>query len=334
MSVVLSMITKDSHRLGEIFTKVLESTLQVPYNPIILVDDSTTEDTRKIVKDFADKHGKELIIAGSRDIKNLRPGYYFERPTRAVARQVAIELFMQNFSNEWLMFVDDDAVLNPGWWDWVDKHAVLYDGKVGEAWGINWDADPFRKSFLESVSIDYTEYLTQKFQVRGGTHDTLYRRKAIDGVVIPWELHVYEDAWLHHWVRCHGWESVINPVGVTHYSPFRTDLKTQKKQLELAIYVAFRYGIVEYEISREMHALSIIKQTLGLFRPIIGTPLFAVASVRTYGFAKGFSYALRRQYLKLWFRWQVLRNTIKYGRVPDICDVLHNLEQGASAQAR
>jgi hypothetical protein len=233
---------------------------------------------------------------------------------------------MQNFSNEWLMFVDDDAVLNTGWWTWVDKHAVLYDGRVGEVWGINWDADPFRKSFLESISIDYVEYLTQKFQVRGGTHDTLYRRKAINGVVIPWELHVYEDAWLHHYVRCHGWESVINPVGVTHYSPFRTDLKAERRQLELAIQAAFKYGIAEYNPS-------ITKQIFGLFRPILGAPLFAVVSVRTYGFAKGFSYALKRQYLKLWFRWQVLRNTIKYGRVPDICAVLHSLEQDASTQA-
>ncbi len=146
-------------------------------------------------------------------------------------------------------------------------------------------------------------------------------------------MHVYEDAWLHHWVRCHSWESVINPIGVTHYSPFRTDLKTQKRQLELAIHVAFKYGIVEYDVFGSA-LTSIAKQALGLFRPILGTPLFAVVSVRTYGFAKGFSYALKRQYLKLWFRWQVLRNTIKYGRVPDICDVLHNLEQGDSAQAR
>jgi len=329
VSVVLSMITKDSHRLGEIFTKVLESTLQVPYDSIILVDDSSTGDTRKVVREFVDKYDKELIIASSNDIKRLRPNYHFERATRAVARQVVIEIFLQNFVSEWLMFVDDDAVLNPGWWEWVDKHAVLYDNKVGEVWGINWDADPFRKSFLESINIDYTEYLTQKFQVRGGTHDTLYRRRAIDGVVIPWELHVYEDAWLHHWVRCHGWESVINPVGITHYSPFRTDLKTQKKQLELAIYVAFRYGIVEYETSRGMHALSIIKQALGLFKPIIGTPLFTVASVRAFGFSKGLPYALKRQYLKLWFRWEVLKNTIKHGEPPDVCEVMQNATLGS-----
>ena len=322
--IVLSMITRDSHRLGDIFTKVLESTLQVPYGSLILVDDSSTGDTRKIVREFVDKYDKELIIASSNDIKHLRPNYHFERPTRAVARQVAIELFLQNFSSEWLMFVDDDAELRSGWWEWVVREKALEEPRVGEVWGINWDADPFRKSFLESINIDYTEYLIQKFQVRGGTHDTLYRRKAIDGVVIPWELHVYEDAWLHHWVRCHGWESVINPVGVTHYSPFRTDLKTQKKQLELAIYVAFRYGIVEYEISRGMHALSIIKQALGLFRPIIGTPLFTVASVRTFGFAKGLPYALKRQYLKLWFRWEVLKNTIKYGEPPNICEVMRS----------
>ena len=324
MSVVLSMITRDSHRLGEIFNRVLESTLQVPYESFILVDDSSTGDTRKIVREFVDKYDKELIIASSDDIKHLRPNYYFERPTRAVARQVAIEIFLQNFGSEWLMFVDDDAVLNPGWWDWVDKHAVLYDGKVGEVWGINWDAYPDRKRILEAVGVDYTEYLIRKFKERGGTHDTLYRRKAIDGVVIPWELHVYEDAWLHHWVVCHGWESVINPVGVTHYSPFRTDLKTQKKQLELAIHVAFKYGIVEYDVFRNMHTLSIIRQALGLLRPILGTPLMSLVYIRVYGLREGLSYALKRQYLKLWFRWVVLKNTIKHGKPPNVCDVMRS----------
>ena len=321
--IVLSMITKDSHRLGNIFTRVLESTLQVPYGSLILVDDSGTKDTRRIVRGFADKNDKELIIASSSDIRSLRPNYYFERPTRAVARQVAIEIFLQNFGGEWLMFVDDDAVLNPGWWEWVDKHAVLYDGKVGEVWGINWDATPDRERVLETVGVDYTEYLIRKFNDRGGTHDTLYRRKAIDGVVIPWELHVYEDAWLHHWVVCHGWESVINPVGVTHYSPFRTDLKTQKRQLELAIHVAFKYGIVEYDVFGSVYA-SIIKQAFGLFRPIIGTPLMSLVYVKTYGLREGLPYALRRQYLKLWFRWQVLINTIRHGEPPNICKVMQN----------
>jgi len=322
--IVLSMITRDSHRLGEIFNKVLESTLQVPYDSIILVDDSSTEDTRKIAREFANAHNKELIIASSNDIKHLRPSYYFERPTRAVARQVAIEIFLQNFGSEWLMFVDDDAVLNPGWWEWVVREKSLEEPRVGEVWGINWDSTPDRRLILESLGIDYTEYLIRKFQERGGTHDTLYRRKAIDGVVIPWELHVYEDAWLHHWVRCHGWESVINPIGVTHYSPFRTDLKTQKRQLELAIHVAFKYGIAEYDVFENVLTLSILRQVLGLFRPILGIPLMSIVYARTYGLRKGLPYALKRQYLKLWFRWTVLKNTIKYGMPPNVCDVMRS----------
>lgn len=321
--IVLSMITKDSHKLGEIFKRALESTLQVPYESFILVDDSSTGDTRKIVREFMDKYDKELIIASSNDIRHLRPSYHFERPTRAVARQVVIEIFLQNFGSEWLMFVDDDAVLNPGWWDWVDRHAVLYDGRVGEVWGINWDAYPDRKQLLKAVGVDYTEYLIRKFNDRGGTHDTLYRRKAIDGVVIPWELHVYEDAWLHHYVRCHGWEFVINPVGVTHYSPFRTDLKTQKKQLELAIHVAFKYGIVEYDVFENVLA-SIAKQVLGLSRPILGTPLMSLVYIRTYGLRKGLPYALKRQYLKLWFRWEALKNTIRHGKPPNVCEVMQS----------
>jgi hypothetical protein len=43
-------------------------------------------------------------------------------------------------------------------------------------------------------------------------------------------------------------------------------------------------------------------------------------TIRLYGFKKGFIEAFKRQYLKLWFRWQVLRNV--RSRVPDVCEVV------------
>jgi glycosyltransferase involved in cell wall biosynthesis len=316
---VISIITKDSWtRCGKVLMDVLDSTLQIPYKTIILVDDSSDE-TASIVKKWCDAHGKELLVSRS----NL---YGFPRPTRATARQTAIDLFLNNFNDEWLMFVDDDAVLNEGWWRWVEEGKYLEDPAVGEIWGINWDASPLREKLLSLLNVDLKDYLIRKFEERGGTHDTLYRRKALEGIKIPPELHVYEDAYLHFYVKCRGWKSVINPVGVTHYHPSGsyTNLEQEKKKAKIAIESALKYGICEYEtmkIINESRKGKILAY-LSLFRPIVGLFPMLLVTIRVYGFKEGIPEAFKRQYLKAWFRWEVLKN-VKYLNVkPDPCKVI------------
>lgn len=87
------MITKNSvERLGvELFGEVLKSSLQIPYKFIIFIDDSTSNETVKIVKIFAQEHGKDIIAMRS----NL---YGHPHPTRATARQTAIDIFFQIFT--------------------------------------------------------------------------------------------------------------------------------------------------------------------------------------------------------------------------------------------
>ncbi|MEM2740435.1 MAG: glycosyl transferase, partial [Candidatus Bathyarchaeia archaeon] len=91
--VVLSMITKNTiERLGvKLFQKVLKSSLQVPYTSIILVDDSTSNETAKIARMFAQKQGKEIIIERSKF-------YGYSITTRATARQTAIDIFFENYN--------------------------------------------------------------------------------------------------------------------------------------------------------------------------------------------------------------------------------------------
>ncbi|MEM3936202.1 MAG: hypothetical protein QW141_08015, partial [Ignisphaera sp.] len=88
MDIVMSMITKNSvERVGEeAFYRAWKSSLQIPYKLIVLVDDSTSPRTREFVKRFADEHGKELVVSGSRL-------YGYHKATRATARQTAIDIF-------------------------------------------------------------------------------------------------------------------------------------------------------------------------------------------------------------------------------------------------
>jgi len=316
--VILGIIVKDSlTRVGqELFAKMLNSTLQVPYKSIILVSDSQ-DSTDDFVKTWAEEHDKEIIVTKS----NL---YYYHRPTRATARQTAIELFLNNFNDEWLMFVDDDVVLNNGWWQWVMDNKILENPKVGEIWGLNYDTTPEREYLLKLLGVNLKEYLIKKFDARGGTHDTLYRRKAIEGVNIPPELHVYEDAYLHFYVKCRGWESVVNPVGIIHYHPTKeTNVQEEKERMKIAIQVAVKYGIIEYDTMKLINQgfKNKFLSYLSLLRPALGLPPMFLVTVRCYGLKKGFIEAIKRQYLKFWFRWHVLRN-LENAKIPNVCEAI------------
>lgn len=208
--MILSMITKDSLRkVGvEDFKRVWDASLQVPYRSVILVDDSQTEDTRRFVKEFTEAHGKELVVERSRV-------YGWHKPTRATARQTAIDIFFENFSDEWLFFLDDDFVLRAGWWEEASQY--VKEPRVGLVWGVDYTPRWVeRRRWLSARGISEYEYAVSQFKIRGGLHDTLLRRKAIEGLRIPPWLHVYEDAWVKKYVECGGWEWRVVKTGGDH----------------------------------------------------------------------------------------------------------------------
>ena len=45
---------------------------------------------------------------------------------------MAIDIFFENFTDNSLMFVDDDVILNWGWWNWMLQNKVLFDSFAGE----------------------------------------------------------------------------------------------------------------------------------------------------------------------------------------------------------
>ncbi|MEM3994920.1 MAG: glycosyltransferase [Thermofilum sp.] len=244
--IALAMITKNSlERVKEDFAKVWESSLQIPYNVIILVDDSDNNKTREFVKKFADKYQKELIVESSRL-------YDWHKATRATARQTAIDVFFENTSNKWLFFLDDDFILGDGWWREAKPYTELE--KVGLIWGI--DYTPFWKDriqWLNARKVSEREHAIRSFNIRGGLHDTLLRREAIEGIKLPPWLHVYEDAWIKRYVECKGYNAVVIDVPNIH---LRSDASGySKNDIEIAIKVSALLNLEKISFSTLLKTL-------------------------------------------------------------------------------
>lgn len=280
--VVLSMITRNSmEKVGGDFARVWESSLQIPYDTIILVDDSDSGATREYVKKFAEAHGKELVVERSRL-------YGWHKPTRATARQTAIDIFLENTNDEWLFFLDDDFILGEGWWEAASPFTKEAD--VGLLWGI--DYTPYwhdRLVWLKARGISEKEYAIKNFNYRGGLHDTLLRRLAIEGLRLPPWLHVYEDAWVKKFVECKGFRTVvIDVLGNVHLR--RGPEGYSRDDEDIMVKVSATLGLERLGIFSFMKAL-------------LGLPGYLYFAYKAYGnIRKGFE--IWRDRVR--FRWKFL----------------------------
>jgi glycosyltransferase involved in cell wall biosynthesis len=298
MHIALSMITKNSYeKVGNYFSKVWESSLQVPYDVIILIDDSDTDKTREYVKKFAQEHGKEVIIERSRL-------YGWHKPTRATARQTAIDIFFQNTTAEWLFFLDDDVILRDGWWNEAGEY--VKEERVGLIWGVEitelWQD---RLAYIRARGIDPINYSIQRFMIRGGLHDTMLRREALNGIVLPPWLHVYEDAWVKLFVECRGFLWKIVKTGAIH-------LRREGK-----------IGYSDHDIKLGVHVDAMLRlESVSLFsfmKTLFGLPLYLYYAKKAG--ANGWEMWLSR----VRYRYQVLRLRRKCKLDP--CEVVSNYLQ-------
>jgi glycosyltransferase involved in cell wall biosynthesis len=241
-AVDVVMLTKNSERL---LRQSLASVYKnVPIDNLIIVDGYSTDRTVEIVKEFQEKYGNVLLIQ--------------EKGTRGSARQKAIA----TVKSEWFMFVDSDVVLSDGWFAKAEK---LVKDDVGAIWGIEiWSV--LRKERI----MNLFERVTLKiFEVRGGTHDLLVRRKALEGINIPFQLHTYEDSYIKSWICRNGYKviAVYEPYCI-HFRPENvwtvkqnigfmvSDLKFAVNRPALMLPYAFYAGIVLYEMLTHYFKLS------------------------------------------------------------------------------
>ena len=189
------LLTKNSaHLLDKCSASIYEN---VPVKNLIVVDGFSTDSTMEIVNKINRKHGNITVLKVN--------------GSRAKAREKGI----RQVSTEWFMFVDSDVILSRDWFRKAEKNVK---SDVGAVWGVNIDVIPNVKDkrFLKLQSL----IARQCFGVRGGMHDTLIRRKAVEGIRIPEQLHAYEDAYIINWIKEKGYKTVIgDDIYCLHFKP-------------------------------------------------------------------------------------------------------------------
>lgn len=205
MQIDIVVLTRNSERfLKQCLTSVYKN---VPVNNLIIVDGYSTDATLEILRLFQEKHGNVVLIQ--------------EKGTRGSARQRA----MSKVKTDWFMFVDSDVILRDRWFEKAKKQMK---DNVGAIWGMEiW-------SVVKNTKIlGLFERITMKiFEKRGGTHDLLVRRKAVEDIRIPYHLHTYEDAYIKSWICKKGYEviPVYDPYCI-HHRP--EDVWTIKQSINL-----------------------------------------------------------------------------------------------------
>ncbi|MEM2107726.1 MAG: glycosyltransferase family 2 protein [Candidatus Bathyarchaeia archaeon] len=189
------ILTKNSeHLLDKCLASIYRN---VPVKKLIIVDGFSTDHTLEIVEKFNKKYGnvKVIPVEGS----------------RARAREKGL----RQITTDWFMFVDSDVILSRGWFRKAERHLAA---DVGAVWGVNIDVIPNMKDkrILKLQSL----IARQCFSIRGGMHDTLIRRKAVEDIHIPEQLHAYEDTYIINWIKTKGYKIVVgDDIFCLHFKP-------------------------------------------------------------------------------------------------------------------
>ena len=222
------VLTRNSEHLLE---KCLEAIYDnVPVENLIVIDGFSTDSTLRILNQANQRRGnvKILQVNGS----------------RARAREAGI----RQVQTEWFMFVDSDILLSK---DWFRKAKQNITDDVGAVWGVNIDVIPNVSSDKRFVKLQ-SLIARQCFSLRGGMHDTLIRREAVNGIKIPEELHAYEDSFIVKWIEEKGYRVVVGDgIYCLHFKPpdnwnLENGISEAILELKCGLVYSHNYGYVAF----------------------------------------------------------------------------------------
>ncbi len=219
------MLTKNSNHL---LTRCLTSVYQnVPVKNLIVIDGYSTDRTLEILEKFNRQYGNVSVVQMN--------------GSRAKARTEGI----RRVSTDWFMFVDSDVTLCSNWFGKVQADLSY---SVGAVWGLNIDVIPNvkNKRIIQLQSM----VARQCFGLRGGMHDTLILKKAVEGIKIPEKLHIYEDAYIVRHIEQQGYKALVGSnIYCLHYKP--PDNWNAKNGVDQAI-LELQCGLVYSHLFRYM----------------------------------------------------------------------------------
>ncbi len=180
MKIDVVLLTKNS--LKPCLKECLDSVYgNVPVNRLIVVDGASTDGTLELLQNYP----RVVVVDDSSG-------------TRATARQKGIEAV----ETDWHVHVDSDVVLSS---DWFSKAWTNVKENVGAVWGAAVPAEKHFYNISYAMSklyrTDMKELLVR--QMRGERcmmHDTLIRTAAVKGILIPANLHIYEDDFIGRYI--------------------------------------------------------------------------------------------------------------------------------------
>ncbi len=174
----------------------------IPVNRLIVVDGGSTDRTIELLQTYPNV---ELI--------------YDKKGTRATARQKGIKAV----ETQWHVHVDSDVILASGWFN---KAWENVKSDTGAVWGVAVASEKHFYNINYAMSklyrIDMKDLLVK--QMRGERcmmHDTLIRTAAVADIVIPADLHVYEDDFIGRYIMQKGYRflKVTSPSCLHNLTP-------------------------------------------------------------------------------------------------------------------
>jgi hypothetical protein len=154
-------------------------------------------------------------------------------------------------TTEWLLFVDDDCMLSEGWYGKIRRH--LSEPDVGLVWGAQ-----LARLQETGSRVNTTERSIRSFRVKGGTHDTLLRMKAIEGIRIPRFLHWREDTYIKNYVEGKGYRCVVSSEAGFYHIKSRTKILESNLQEDPRLrYLCERFvGVYKADYARALKTLA------------------------------------------------------------------------------
>lgn len=175
----IDVVIPTKNRLEPCLPECLESMArEIPINRLIVIDGYSDDGTVECIRKFCEEReiGLELIQT--------------EAPL-SKARQKGIE----KVNTEWFLFLDSDVILKENYFDKLKEH--IGEEEVGAVQGR-------KQQTLEESSEEYCpedqEWIRRR-SYRGGTHATLIRKEAVEGIKIPKDLRTWEDEYIRRYIE-------------------------------------------------------------------------------------------------------------------------------------